>query len=74
VADDVTRRSLEVWASNVIEHRVPVILREGHLRTALVQTREALRCSRSPRVLRLLVPLLPRIAARAATRAATRAA
>jgi glycosyltransferase involved in cell wall biosynthesis len=70
----IARRSLDAWAADALEHRVPALLREGDLRTALVQVREALRCSRSPRVLRLLVPLLPRIAARAATRAATRAA
>ncbi len=68
VADAVTRRSLEIWAANVLEHRVPSILRGGDLRTALVQAGGALRCSCSPRVL----GLLPRAARQAAGLAARR--
>jgi hypothetical protein len=68
-ADAVTRRSLEGWASDVLEHRVPRILDEGDVRTALVQVRGALRCSRSPRVLRLLAPIVRRLARGVARRA-----
>jgi len=58
----IGRRSLDFWAGDALENRLPGILANGDLRTALVQVREALRCSHSPHVLGLLARLLPRMA------------
>lgn len=62
IAGAIGRRSLEFWAMDALENRLPGILASGDLRTALVQMREALRCSRSPDVLRQIARLAPRIA------------
>jgi glycosyltransferase involved in cell wall biosynthesis len=61
VADSVRRRSLEHWAMDAVDSRLPGILRRGDVRTALVQAFEALRCSRSPHVLRSLAERIPAI-------------
>ena len=71
VAGTVRRRSLEHWAVDALQHRLPGILAGGDLRTAGVQVVEALRCSRSPEVLRILArraPAITRLAARRARR------
>jgi glycosyltransferase involved in cell wall biosynthesis len=56
-AETIGRRSLEFWAADALRNRLPNILASGDLRTAAVQIREALHCSRSPRVLVLLAAL-----------------
>jgi len=61
LAPAISRRSLAFWASDALANRVPGMVLRGELRVALVQVREALRCSRSPRVLALFVGLLPAI-------------
>lgn len=61
LAPGIGRRSLEFWATDALANRVPGMVRRGELRAALVQMREALHCSRSPRVLALLAGLLPAI-------------
>jgi glycosyltransferase involved in cell wall biosynthesis len=59
---EVRRRSLEHWARDVVENRLPGIIRSGDALTALVQAFEAVRCSRSPHVVWRLCRLLPAVA------------
>lgn len=61
-APAIRRRSLEFWAADALENRLPGICAEGDLRTAIVQVWQSLRCSRSPRVLALLRRRAPGIA------------
>ncbi len=73
LAPAIGRRSLAFWATDALANRVPGMVQRGELRAALIQVREALRCSRSTRVLALLVGLLPRITRLAVRRGRERA-
>lgn len=67
LAPALRRRALEFWATDALANRVPEMVRRDDLWAALAQVREALRCSRSPRVLAWLVwrlPVITRLAAR----------
>ena len=62
VAPRIRRESLEFWADDALRNRVPGILACGDLRTGLVQIKEALSCSRSPKVLAVAARLSPAVA------------
>jgi hypothetical protein len=58
IAAQVRRRSLEHWAMNTLQYKVPEFVDAGDLRTAMIQVGEALRCSRSRSVIRPLASLV----------------
>jgi glycosyltransferase involved in cell wall biosynthesis len=60
-ADETSRRSRVHWSLNTLLYRAPEFLEAGDLRTALVQVREALRCSRSRVVVRPLASFIWRL-------------
>lgn len=62
LAAATSRRSLEHWALDTLRYRVPDMLGRGDLTAAAAQIREALRCSRSATVCRLVPALIGRLA------------
>jgi glycosyltransferase involved in cell wall biosynthesis len=61
LAEQTPRRSREHWAVDALRNRVPRFVEAGDLRTATIQVWEALRCSRSRTVRRLLGPVAWRV-------------
>lgn len=60
IAGNIAKRSNEHFALEAIRYGLPGILDRGELAIAAVQVKEALKCSRSPRVLAHLVLLVCR--------------
>jgi hypothetical protein len=71
-AEEISRRSRTHWALDTLRYRAPEFLDAGDLRTAMIQTGEALRCSHSRAVLRPLTGLAWRIGKLAIQRALRR--
>lgn len=59
IAQESRRRALEHFADDAVRVRIPILLRNGDWEAARNQLREALQCSRSPRVLREAARLVP---------------
>lgn len=61
-ANEIADRAKEKWALFALEYTAPKLLAIGDVKAAVIQMREAINCSRSPKVIKRLTRLTLSIA------------